>query len=191
MIIETSNLIIEPICEKSLSYILKNIDCDFNTLVPKNASQYQINKFILHNDKIRCFNSLGYFVIKLKKDLSTIGFISIIPRYIHENLINELGYFMIEYYRNNNFMKEAIFHTLNYVFNTTNIDKIYSLVEDSNLISKHILLNIMMFNFIGSLPNCSKLTQIYYLTKSKFLDLKELIYIKINKCLIKDKRTSI
>ncbi|BAK80686.1 putative acetyltransferase [Candidatus Arthromitus sp. SFB-rat-Yit] len=130
-------------------------------------------------------------MIKLKKDLSPIGFISIIPRYIHENLINELGYFIIKYYRNNNFMKEAIFHTLNYVFNNTNIDKIYSLVEDSNSVSKHILLNIMMFNFIGSLPNCSKLTQVYYLTKSKFLNQKELIYIKTNKCLIKNKRTLI
>lgn len=176
MIIQTSNLLIEPICEKSLSYILKNIDHELNMPIPRHASKYQIKKFISHNDKIRCFNSLGYFIIKLNNGLIPIGFLSIIPRYINENLINELGYFMIKHYRNNGFMCEAIFNTLNYIFNNTNINKIYSLVEDSNTISRHILENNMMFDFIGSLIDRNTLKRVYYINKLNFITYKKSIY---------------
>lgn len=181
MIIETSNLLIEPICEKSLSYILKNIDYTFSVPIPKHTSKYQIKKFIFNNDKIRCFNSLGYLVIKLKKDLIPIGFLSIIPRYINENLVNELGYFIIKHYRNNGFMCEAIFNILNYIFNNTNIDKIYSLIEDSNTISKHILENNMMFDFIGSLMDHNTLKRVYYIDKLDFITRKRSIYTELNK----------
>lgn len=172
MIIETSNLIIEPISEKGLKYILKNIDDSCNIPIPKNASIYQIKKFIEFNNKIVCFNSIGYLYIRLKNNLDIVGLISIIPRYINQSLINELGYMTIEKYRKNGIMKEALYYTLKFIFNSTDIMELYSLIDKNNMISKHILENKMRFNFKGTFMDTNSFKDVYYLNKNVFLNMK-------------------
>lgn len=171
MIIETTNLIIDPISEKSLKYILKNMDNSCNIPVPKNASIYQIKKFIEFNNKIVCFNSIGYLCIKLKDSLDIVGIISIIPRYINQKLINELGYLTIEKYRKNGLMKEALYYTLKFIFNSTDIKELYSLIDRNNVVSKHILENKMKFNFKGTFMDTTDFKDIYYLNKDIFLNI--------------------
>lgn len=169
MVIETPRLIVKPIDEVSLKNILKYInDIYLNTLIPKNASMYHIKKFLDLNNKIKSFNSLGYFSIALKKNLKYIGLISIIPRYINENLINELGYLISKEYQNNGFAIEVIFSVLDFIFSKTKIDKIYCLVEENNLISKYILENKMKFDFINVILDTNTFKNIYTLDKFKF-----------------------
>lgn len=170
MTIETLNLIIKPICERSLTHILRNIDTTFNMPIPRNASEYQIKKFISSNNKIVCFNSLGYLKIILKKELKVIGLLSIVPRYINEKLVNELGYWILKDYRNNGFMNEALFNTLDVVFKSTTINKIYSLTSKDNFISKHILENKIKFNFMGTLLDCNVFKDVYCIDKLDFLN---------------------
>ena len=169
MVIETSRLIVKPIDEMSLKNILKYInDIYLNVPIPKNASMYHIKKFLALNNKIKSFNSLGYFSITLKKNLKPIGLISVIPRYINENLINELGYLISKEYQNNGFASEVIFNVLDFILSKTNMDKIYSLVEEDNLVSKYVLENKMKFDFVNVILDTNTFKNIYTLDKFKF-----------------------
>lgn len=169
MVIETSRLIVKPIDEMSLKNILKYInDIYLSVPIPKNASIYHIKKFLAFNNKIKSFNSLGYFSITLKQNLKPIGLLSIIPRYINENLINELGYLISKEYQSSGFASEVIFNVLDFIFSKTNIDKIYSLVEKNNLVSKHILENKMKFDFIDVILDTNTFKNVYTMDKLKF-----------------------
>ena len=170
MIINTSRLIIKPIDEKSLKNILKYVvDISLDIPLPKSASPYQIKKFLLFNEKIKKFNSLGYFVIILKENYKVIGLLSIIPKYLKENLINELGYSIIKDYRNRGFATEVIFNLLNCIFTKTNIKIIYSLIKKNNCISKHIIESKLEFNFENEILDTNVLKYVYSLEKSKFI----------------------
>lgn len=169
MTIETPRLIIKTIDKVNLGNIINQIrNIDLNIPIPKNPSEYHIKKFLNFNDKIRTFNSLGYFSINLKKNLKTIGLLSIIPRYLNEKLVNELGYLISKEYENKGFASEVIFGALNFVFSKTNIDKIYSLVDKNNLISKHILENKMKFDFIDVILDTNTFKNLYTIDKLKF-----------------------
>ena len=175
MIIETSRLIIKPIDETGLYSLINYInDISLNNLIPKNPSKYHINKFMKINNKIKSFNSLGYFSIILKQNYETVGLLSIIPRYINEVLINELGYLISKKYQNNGIATEIIFHSLKFIFSNTSIDKIYSLVEDKNVISKHILENKMKFDFVDVILDSNTFKNVYTLDKYKFANKVEL-----------------
>ena len=170
MNIETSRLFIKPVDDSSLNCIIECIDnVSLSMPVPKNPSSYHRKKFLKFNDKIRAFNSLGYFSINLKKNLETIGILSVIPRYVKENLINELGYLIAKDYRNNGFAYEVILNTLTFVFTKTDITSIYSLVERENIISKYILENKMKFDLIDVIIDKNNFKNIYTIDKTKFM----------------------
>ncbi len=182
MIIETSRLIIKSIDEMDLKNILNCISNIYLSIpIPKNASSYHIKKFLEFNNKIKSFNSLGYFSIHLKQTSKIIGLLSIIPRYIEENLINEIGYLISKEFRNNGFASEAVFNMLTYIFSKTNITKIYSLIEKNNLPSKHIIENKMKFDFFDVILDTTNFKNIYTLDKDVFVDrikkLKKVNYI--------------
>lgn len=170
MNIETSRLIIKSIDDSSLNYIIKCIDNPYlNIPLPKQPSYYHKKKFLTFNAKIKTFNSLGYFEIILKKNLETIGMISIVPRYLNENLINELGYLIFEKYRNCGFAYEAILNILAFVFSKTDINSIYSLVDKGNLISKHILENKIRFDLVDIMIDKNNFKNLYTIDKNKFM----------------------
>lgn len=170
MNIETSRLFIKPIDDLSLNCIIECIDyVSLNMPVPRNPSLYHRKKFLRFNEKIKTFNSLGYFSINLKKNLETIGVLSIIPRYVKENLINELGYLISKDYRNNGFAYEVILSTLTFVFTRTEITSVYSLVERENLVSRHILENKMNFDLVDVIIDKNSFKNIYTIDKTKFM----------------------
>lgn len=172
--VETSRLILKPIDESSILTIINCLKLSVNNLIPKNPTKYHINKFLCFNNKIKSFNSLGYFAVMLKHNLEIIGIISIIPRYINEFLVNELGYLISHKYRNNGIASEIIYGMLKFVFLNTNIDKIYSLVEENNSISKHILENKLKFDFINVILDSNTFKNVYTLDKFKFMNKVEL-----------------
>lgn len=175
MIIETSRLIIKPVDESILSSLINCISkIPLNNLIPKNPCSYHIKKFLNLNNKIKSFNSLGYFSIILKQNFETIGLLSIIPRYVDEVLINELGYLISKEYQNNGIASEIIFYALKFIFSNTNIDKIYSLVDNDNLVSKHILENKMKFDFVDVILDKNTFKNVYTLDKFKFSNKVEL-----------------
>ena len=94
---------------------------------------------------------------------------SVIPRYVKENLINELGYLIAKDYRNNGFAYEVILNTLTFVFTKTDITSIYSLVERENIISKYILENKMKFDLIDVIIDKNNFKNIYTIDKTKFM----------------------
>ncbi len=170
MIIETSNLIIEPISKETLKNILNDMDNLYNIPIPKHPSNYQIKKFLEFNNKIIYLNSIGYMSIKFKKTSDVVGLISIIPRYINDSLINELGYFTLKKYRKNGIISEAILGSLEFIFTKTTINKIYSLVDKNNKISTHILKNKLNFDFCGIFVDINSTKDVYYVNKEAFLN---------------------
>lgn len=171
MIIETTRLILKPIDKISFINVISQLkDINLNIPLPKNPSNYHIEKFLKFNEKIKSFNSLGYFSITLKKNFNVIGLLSIIPRYISDNLVNELGYLISKKYENNGFASEVILNTLNFIFTKTNISRIYSLIDKNNNISKHILKNKLKFDFINVILDANTFKDLYTIDKFKFLN---------------------
>lgn len=169
MIIETTRLILKPIDKISFKNIIYQLnDIDLKIPLPKNPTNYHIEKFLKFNEKIKSFNSFGYFSITLKKNFHTIGLVSIIPRYLNDNLINELGYLVSQKYANKGFASEVVLNTLNFVFTKTNISKIYCLMDKNNTISKHILKNKLKFDFIDVILDANTFKDLYTIDKYKF-----------------------
>ncbi len=169
MNIKTARLVMAPINEVSLTYIAKYLkDISLSVLIPKNVSKHHIKKFLSFNEKVKLFNSLGYFSIHLKQNFEIVGLIHIVPRYISQDLVNELGYLISEKYRNNNFAIEAIFSMVDFVFSKTNISRIYSLIDENNLVSKHILECKMKFDFVSMIIDSNAFKLVYKLDKTKF-----------------------
>lgn len=168
MNLETKRLLIKPVDRESLVYIFKYLrDISLNTIVPIDSS-YNIKKFLDFNEKIKLFNSLGYFSVFKKQNYEIIGLVSVVPKYLGENLINELGYLISRKYQNNNFASEVILNMLDFIFSNTNIEKIYSLVGEENKASKHILENKMKFDFLNVIFDSNGFKSIYTLDKLKF-----------------------
>lgn len=169
MNIETSRLLIKPIDRKSLIHISKYLkDLSLNTIIPKDLSNHHIKKFLASNEKIRLFNSLGYFSVHLKKTHEIIGLVSVIPRYLGETLVNELSYLISGKYQNNNFASEVILNVVNFIFSKTNIDSVCSLVDENNMPSIHILEDKMKFDFVNMIIDSNGFKSVYTLDKVKF-----------------------
>lgn len=169
MTIETSRLIIKSIDATSLSYVFKYLkDISLKIITPREPSSYHIKKFLAFNEKIKLFNSLGYFSVCLKHECKIIGLVSVVPRYLGEDLVNELSYLISEKYQNNSFASEVISKMLDFIFSNTNIQKIHSLVDEDNKISRHILQDKMKFDFVDTFLDSSCFKSIYALDKSKF-----------------------
>lgn len=178
--IRTNRLLLRQWCDKDLAIFAKlNADVDVMTYFPNTLSTSESNIMAHKIKSLIKEKGWGFWAVELLENKTFIGFVGLNePDYkLPVTSCTEIGWRLAKAYWGHGYASEAANASLEFAFQTLNLDQVYSFTPVSNIKSRAVMERLNMINTNNNfnhpmIPENNPLREhvLYRLDKSRWLE---------------------